>query len=115
MGLIKLDPQYQTVVQHTFNGETETDTTDTLFVSDARLDFRSGALYATIEKGSVVDGQFVQNLDSVEVTVNPDGTFVSNDGLWTGQIPSAPTLLATLKAEFDQFVLASGTISGKTV
>lgn len=111
--MIKLDPTYQTVQSSTFAGVTTTVTTDTLFVSSVRLDFTTGAIYATIQKGT--GSPFIANLDSVDVCVNPDGTFVSADGSWQGSIASAPALVATLKAQFDQFVLASGVVTGTAV
>ena len=111
--MIKLDTTFQTVQSSTFNGVTTTVMTDTLFVSSVRIDFTTGALYATILKGTGTP--FVCNLPPVEVCVNPDGSFVSSDGLWNGSVASAPQLVAQLKAAFDGFILASGTVTGTEI
>ena len=108
--MIKLDALYQTVASSTFNGETTTVTTDTLFISDVRLDMRTEAIYATVQKGT--GSPFVSNLSSIDICVNPDGSFISSDGTWSGSVQSAPALVAQLKATFDQFILASGKVTG---
>ena len=111
--MIKLDPNYCTTVISSFNGTTQTITTDTLFVSDVRLDMRTGAIYSTVQKGT--GSPFVSNLSSIDICVNPDGSFISSDGLWSGSVQSAPALVAQLKATFDQFILASGKVTGTAV
>lgn len=111
--MIKLDTPFQTVASSTFNGVTNTVITDTLFVSDVRLDFTTGAIYATIRSGSGTP--FVPTIDPFEVCVNPDGSFISSNGTWTGAIAAAPVLVAQLRATFDQFVLGSGKITGTAV
>lgn len=110
--MIKLNTQYQTSVTSTFDGQSTVTTTDTLFVSDVRLDFTTGAIYATIQKGTVVNGEFQSNLTPTDVTVNPDGTFISQDGSWSGTISGVTTLVSSLKSQFDAFVLASGVVTG---
>jgi hypothetical protein len=89
------------------------DVTDTLYVQNVKLDFSTGAMYATIARGTVVNGVFTSNYPSVSVTVNPDGSFISSDGKWTGSLgASATTLVAQLKSTFDQFILGTGLIQG---
>jgi hypothetical protein len=109
--MIKLDAAFQTVQSSSFKGVTTTVVTDTLFVSSVRLDFTTGAMYATIRKGT--GSPFAENLDAVEICVNPDGSFVSSDGAWVGSVAAAPQLVAQLRATFDQFLLASGKITGQ--
>jgi hypothetical protein len=111
--MIKLDALYQTVASSTFNGETTTQTTDTLFVQEVRIDFTTGAMYANVQKGTGHPLQ--QTLDAIQICVNPDGSFISTDGLWSGSVVSAPALVAQLKATFDQFILASGKVTGTAV
>ena len=112
--MIKLDAQFQTVQSSTFKGVTTTTTTDTLFISSVRIDFTTGAIYATIRKGT--SSPFVENADPTDVCVNPDGTFVSSDGTWSGSLGAvAAAVVAQLKTQFDQFVLASGAVTGQAV
>ena len=114
--MIKLDAPFQTVASSTFNGVTTTVLTNTLFISSVRIDFNTNAMYATIQKGTVdALGSFGANLSAVEICVNPDGTFVSSDGSWSGSVTSAPALVAQLKVAFDGFILASGTVTGSVV
>ncbi len=113
--MIKLDSQFVTTVQTSLGGQTQTTLTDTLFVSDVRLDFTSGAIYATIARGSVVDGQFTANMQPSQIVVNPDGSFISDDGLYNGTLGAATQLVAQLKATFDQFVLSSGKVTGTQI
>lgn len=109
--MIKLDALYQTVASSTFNGVTSTKVTDTLFVQEVRIDFTTGTIYSNVQKGT--GKPFQQTLDAIQICVNPDGTFVSSDGDWIGSVgPSAPALVAQLKATFDQFILASGKVTG---
>lgn len=108
--MIKLDAAFQTVQSSTFKGVTSTVITDTLFVSSVRLDFTTGAMYATIRKGTGTP--FVDNLDAVEICVNPDGSFVSSDGTWAGSMPQIAALIEQLRQTFDQFILASGAVTG---
>jgi hypothetical protein len=111
--MIRLDPQYITTQSSSFNGQTHTQVTDTLFISSVRIDFSTGAMYATIQSGSGTP--FDQTLDPFDVCVNPDGTFISSNGTWEGIVAAAPTLVAQLKATFDQFILASGKVTGQMV
>jgi len=111
--MIKLDAKFQTVLSSSFNGATTTVTTDTLFVSSVRIDFTTGALYATLRKGT--GSPFVDNLPSVDICVNPDGTFISSDGLWKGFVASVPALVGALRTQFDQFILASGAVTGEAI
>jgi hypothetical protein len=111
--MIKLDAAYITTVQSTLGGQTQTTTTDELFVSSVRIDFTTGALYATVQRGTGTP--FVANMDALEICVNPDGSFISTDGSWTGTVSSAPALVTQLKSTFDQFILASGKVTGTEV
>jgi hypothetical protein len=111
--MILLNSAFVTAVSSTMGGVTETTTTDTLFVTSVRIDFTTGALYATIQRGSGIP--FAPNFDDLDLCVNPDGSFISTDGIWAGSVTSAPALVAQLKAEFDQFILASGKVTGTAV
>jgi hypothetical protein len=108
--MIKLDAAYVTTVQKTLGGVSQTTTTDTLFVSDVRIDFTTGAMYATIRRGTGTP--FANNMDILQITVNPDGSFISQDGTWQGSVASAPALVSSLKSQFDGFILASGKVTG---
>lgn len=111
--MIKLNTPYTTTVQH-LSGTTVASSvvTDTLYVQDVRLDFSTGAMYATIQRGTTVNGVFASNYPPLDVTVNPDGSFISSDGTWSGSVASAPGLVTQLKSTFDQFILASGAVTG---
>jgi hypothetical protein len=111
--MIKLNTPFTTTVQY-LAGTTVTSSTvtDTLYVQDVRLDFSTGAVYATIARGTITNGVFGSNYPSVTVTVNPDGSFISDDGKWSGTVPNIGTLIANLKTQFDQFILASGAVQG---
>lgn len=87
--------------------------TDTLYVQNVNLDFSTGAMYATIARGIVVNGVFASNYPSVNIVVNPDGSFISNDGKWSGNLgATASNLVTQLKTTFDQFVLGAGLVQG---
>ena len=113
--MIKLNTPYTTTVQY-LSGNTvvSATVTDTLYVQSVSIDFSTGALYATIARGTVNDqGMFGQNYPSLEVVVNPDGSFLSNDSTWRGSLGgNAAALIAQLRSTFDQFILASGSVSG---
>ena len=111
--MIKLDTPFQTVQSLTFNGQTITTTTDTLFISSVRIDFNTGAIYATIQKGT--GDTFIDTLPPIDIVVNPDGSFGSSDHLWTGSVPAAIQLVEQLRTTFDQFILSSGKVTGKLV
>ena len=117
--MIKLDTPYTTTVQY-LSGSTVVDSTvtDTLYVKKVALDFATGAMYATIARGTTdpVTGVFESNYPDLDIVVNPDGTFISTDGTsWKGSVASAPQLVAQLAGEFDQFITASGSVTGKSV
>src|SRR6202035_1520854 len=110
--MIKLNADYITTVK-TMLGLAVADvvTTDTLFVSNVNIDLATGTIYATIQRGTGTP--FVSNLDPVKLTLNHDGTFVSADGMWNGNIgPAAAAIIASLKAQFDAFILASSKVTG---
>jgi hypothetical protein len=105
-----------TTVQSNGPSGSVTTVTDTLFVSSVRFDMAVGAMYATIERGTTVNGVFTSNFPTLQVTVNPDGSFISSDGSWSGSVGAiAAQLVNTLAAEFDQFIIASGSLSGTIV
>ena len=113
--MIALATQDQTTSTTVFNGVTTTSQTDTLFVSYIEINFESGTVSAFIQKGTVVNGAFVCNLPKIRVNVNPDGTFSSSDGLWTGAIPNWSPTLAALAAPLDGLVVGAGLVAGTTV
>jgi hypothetical protein len=112
--MIKLAEANQTTVQYLAGTTVESSVvTDTLYVQNVLVDFTTGALYATIARGTIVNGMFASNYPSVNVTVNPDGTFISSDGKWFGSLgATASTLVAQLATTFDNFVLAAGLVQG---
>lgn len=116
--MIKLNQTSSTTVQY-LSGTTVTSSTvtDTLYVQSVRIDFGTGALYATIARGTTdSNGHFMQNYPSVDVVVNPDGSFVSSDDKWQGSLgPAASALVSQLQNTFDQFVLAAQLVSGTIV
>jgi hypothetical protein len=110
--MILLNAQYVTTVTTTVGGATQTLTTDTLFVSSVRLDFQAGIIYATVQRGTG-SNPFAANMDSLEITVNPDGAFCAADGSWSGTISGGiSSLISSLKSQFDQMPLASGEVTG---
>jgi hypothetical protein len=114
--MIKLATTNQTTVQYLSGTSVVNSTvTDTLFVQSVRLDFSTGAMYATIARGALVNGVFASNYPSVDIVVNPDGSFISSDSKWIGSLGAqASGLVAQLKSTFDNFVLAAGLVSGVT-
>jgi hypothetical protein len=114
--MIVLDAAYQTSVTTKLGGVTTTVTTDSLFVANVKIDFTTGIMYAVVKRGTTANGPFQSNMDDLFITVNPDGSFISSDGgTWQGIVASAPALIAQLKATFDQFILASGKVSGTAI
>jgi hypothetical protein len=88
--------------------------TDTLRVSRVWLDFPERTISAKIQRGTVIDGAFVENMPALQITVDRSGSFISNDGTWTGTVESVPGLLDSLRSEFDSFILTSGSVTGTT-
>lgn len=117
--MIKLSPQFTTTVEYLYGGTmVGSVTTDTLYVTSVRLDFSSGAIYAEIVRGTTdpSTGIFEQNYDSVSITVNPDGSFLSSDGKWQGNLGTqATSLVAQLASTFDEFILGAGLVTGTSV
>lgn len=112
--MIKLAAANQTTVQYLAGTTLESSVvTDTLYVESVNIDFTTGALYATIARGTTVNGVFSQNYPSVSIVVNPDGSFVSSDDKWVGSLGgAAASLVAQLATTFDNFVLAAGLVQG---
>ena len=113
--MIALSMQDQTTSTTVFNGQTTTTLTDTVFVSYIEINFESGTVSAFIQKGTIVNGDFVCNLPKIRVNVNPDGTFSSSDGQWTGTIPNWSPTLAALASPLDGLVTGAGLVSGTVV
>ena len=116
--MIKLDTPYTTTVQYLSGSTVVSSTlTDTLYVKTVTLDFSTGAMYAVIARGTTSpSGVFESNYPDLSIVVNPDGSFITPDGTtWKGQVASAPALVAQLVSEFDSFILASGSVTGKIV
>ena len=87
--MIRLNDNFKTVSTDVFNGATTTKTTDTLRISYVELGFESGSVTAFIQKGTVVDGVFTENMPKIRVDIASDGSFRSNDGNWSGKIGRA--------------------------
>jgi hypothetical protein len=113
--MIKLDQQFVTTIQTSLGAATTTTVTNTLFVSDVRIDFNTGAIYACIRRGTFDGATFTPNMAPSNVVVNPDGSFLSDDGFYHGNLGAATQLVAQLRATFDQFVLSSGAVTGSEV
>jgi hypothetical protein len=112
--MILLDANLITAIITKVGANSKTITTDTLLVSSVTLDLEVGAIYAEIKRGTGTP--FVENMDPVSLTVNPDGSFISSDGLWSGSLGSvAAGLIATLRTQFDQFILASGQVASSRI
>src|ERR1700728_403965 len=109
--MILLNAPYVTTVTTALGGQSQVVTTDTLFVSEVKLDFESGKIYATIQRGT--GSPFVANMPPLKVGVNPDGSFWASEGSWAGAISGGiSALLSSLQSQFDQMLLASGAITG---
>ena|ERR1035437_2661345 len=113
--MIRLDAASTTTASSTRGGKTLTAVTDTLVVRYVEMNLIEGSLLAIIDRGQVVDGNFVSTDVSLWVDVRADGTFSSRDGAWTGTVSTAGTIVAGLKAAFDQFLLAGGAVTGTAV
>ena len=113
--MITLSPASITTSTATFNGVSTVTTTDTLFVSYVELGFESGSVVAMIQKGTMVDGVFTQNMPKTRVDVASDGSFRSTDGNWSGTIPNWTATLASLRAPFDGLLLSVGLVQGTAV
>jgi len=103
--MLKLNKLVTTVQKMTDGKVDESIVTDTLFISEVRADFTTGALYATIKRGTTSDDGFVENYPALHVTVNPDGSFVS-DGVFSGKEGDIPigSMVQAMSQQFDQFL-----------
>jgi hypothetical protein len=116
--MVKLDSTYTTSVQHMFGGAVQSTTvTDTIQVFSVALNLTTSIISAVLKRGTVVDGKFVENMPSLQITVNPDGSFLSTDGTWSGSMPPASlaALFTSLGSTFDQFILGSGAVTGSQI
>lgn len=113
--MIQLGAQDVTTTTKIFNGVTNNNVTDTLFVSYIEISFESGTVTAMIKRGTVVNGAFVANIPDLRVNVSPDGSFTTPDGSWSGRIPNWVPSLAAIAAPFDNLLLSTGVISGAEI
>ena len=111
--MIKLASPYVTTIEYRYGSDVVGSvTTDTLYIRSVRFDFSTGAFYADIDRGTIVNGIFASNYPSVSIIINPDGSFISNDGKWSGKLQSAAPLVAQMAAQFDQMLVSSGLVQG---
>lgn len=112
--MITLAPQYITSATRTFNGQTITNTTDTMRISYAELDLVGGSVMCMVERGTVIGGAFTPNMSKLRIQLNADGTFASTDGSWSGTVPVAVVqgFVSGLTSAFQQFVLGAGAVQG---
>jgi hypothetical protein len=126
--MISLASNSITATQSTRNGVTTTSIVDTLLVRYVEIQLAEGSILAIIDRGQMVDvpaipatdktpevpatKKFVATDTPLWVDVRPDGTFVSRDGAWTGNVASASQITAGLKQAFDGFLMASGAVTG---
>ena len=116
--MIKLDAAFITNVQHTLGTTVvSTTVTDTLQVFSATLNLSTSIITAVVKRGTVTNSVFVENMTPLIINVNPDGSFMSTDGTWSGTMPAASVtaLFTSLKTSFDQFILASGAVTGTEI
>ena len=113
--MIQLGANDVTSTTKVFNGTTITQTTDTLFVSYIEISFESGTVTAMIQRGTMVNGVFTVNYPQMRVDVASDGTFKSQDGLWSGTIPNWNASLSAIAAPFDGLLLSSTVASGTVI
>ena len=113
--MIQLGVEDITSTTKVFNGTTITDVTDTIFVSYIEISFANGTVTAMIQRGTMVNGVFTVNYPHLRVDVAPDGTFQSQDGLWSGTIPNWTASLSAIAAPFDGLLLSSTVTSGTVI
>jgi hypothetical protein len=116
--MIKLDTAFITNVQHTLGANVvSTTVTDTLLVFSATLNLTTSVISAVVKRGTLVAGVFTENMDALTIAVNPDGSFMSTDGTWSGSMPAASvaSLFTSMKTTFDQFILGSGAVTGTQI
>lgn len=113
--MIKLSAPSTTTVTSVFNGVTSVFITDTLHVSYVELNLPAGQVSAMIQRGTMVNGVFTMTQPQLRVNINPDGTFHSQDGAWSGTLPNWSTALATIAASFDNLLLSAGLVTGTEV
>ena len=113
--MIKLDAASTTTSTSVFQGATTTTVTDTLFVSYVELGFESGSVVAMVQRGTMVNGIFTPNQSQLRINVNPDGTFASQDGTWSGTLPNWSVALKALAASLDGLLLSAGLVSGTAI
>jgi hypothetical protein len=110
--MIKLDAASTTTNVATFNGKDTKTVTDTLVVSYVELNLPAGSVVAMLERGTMVDGVFTPDQPRLRVDVQADGTFLSQDGAWAGQLPNWPKALGALASSLDGLLLSAGLVTG---
>jgi hypothetical protein len=84
----------------------DTVVTDTLFISEVRIDFADSTIWARIQRGTIDgDGKFQENYSPLSVQCSTDGSF-SSSGLFSGNPGDIPVqaIVGALAAQFDQFL-----------
>ena len=113
--MITLSPASTTTSTAVFNGVSTVTTTDTLLISYMELSFPSGSVTAMVQRGTMVNGIFTPNQSQLRINVNPDGTFASQDGTWSGILPNWAATYAALLLSFENLLLTSGLVTGTAV
>ena len=110
--MIKLSPASITTTTAVFNGVTSTTVTDTLVVSYVELNLPAGSVVAMLDRGTMVDGVFTPDQPRLRVDVQADGTFLSQDGAWSGTLPNWSVALKALASSLDGLLLSAGLVTG---
>jgi hypothetical protein len=110
--MITLSPASITTTTAVFNGTTLVTTTDILIVSYVELNLPAGSVVAMIDRGTMVEGVFTPNQPRLRVDVDADGTFRSQDGVWSGTLPDWSKALPALASSLDGLLLSAGLVSG---
>ena len=113
--MIKLDASSTTTSTAVFNGVSTVTTTDTLLISYMELSFPMGSVTVMVQRGTMVNGVFTPNLSQLRINVNPDGTFASQDGTWSGTLPNWAATLKVIAGQFDGLLLSAGLVSGTAI
>lgn len=112
--MIKLSTPLVTTVVTSINGQSQSTVTDTLLISQIQIDFQRPTLRAGIQRGTVVNGVFQPTMTPVNININRDGSFRSDDGSWSGTL-NLTALISSLAASFDstlvQAMPAVGTVA----
>lgn len=110
--MITLNAASITTNTSVFNSKPTVTVTDTLLISYMELNFPAGSVTAMIQRGTMVNGVFTPSQPQLRVNVNPDGTFASTDGQWTGTLPNWVATYAALALNFENLLLSAGLVAG---